>query len=553
MGSEQRTPVLVLCDPERAGDLAPFFADLQQSRRFDVDVTSDPDRLLRLDGVAVLFAHRSHSSINAEQARAVARFTHNGGAVITVGATLPYWAAHQTIAELSGWTPNGRTMRTELDIAHADDGVTFRVNDMFHLLPGAPDDAAPMLLTTWQFTQQVVAYRRPVGAGSFTYIGLGHDRDVYANDGVRRALRRAVDVHSTSRRVRSLVGVGIIGFGALGPAHAATLDAVADLRLAAVCDRDPARRERVQALGAVAVASSADLFALDDVDVVLVATPPVTHAAIVLEALDAGKHVVCEKPFALRAADCDRMIASAAERDLTLTVFQNRRWDPDFVALQRVVRSGAIGDLFLMESFVGAHAHPCHYWHSHQEISGGAVYDWGSHYVDWILQLFDRPVVSVRAHEVKRVWHDVTNADHVGVDIGFDGGAVASFIQSDIAAARKPKWYVLGTKGAVIGDWRMQTRTERSIDGEIEDIAVLPTDLPARVAVHRPDGDGGAHVESLALPRRDPGAFWRNLAGHLLHGEPLAVPAHQARRVVAVLEASTASAARGGAVIELRI
>src|SRR5438046_1865365 len=86
--------------------------------------------------------------------------------------------------------------------------------------------------------------------------------------------------------------------------------------------------------------------------------------------------------------------ARAARR--TLTVFQNRRWDPDFVALQRVVREGAVGDLFYMESFVGGYRHPCSLWHSHEPISGGAVYDWGSHYIDWTLQLFDGPVTAVR-------------------------------------------------------------------------------------------------------------------------------------------------------------
>lgn len=247
------------------------------------------------------------------------------------------------------------------------------------------------------------------------------------------------------------------------------------------------------------------------------------------------------------------MIDRAYERGRTLTVFQNRRWDPDYIALRNVVRSGSIGELFHFETFVGGYSQPCNFWHSHQPVSGGLAYDWGSHYIDWILQLVDRPVVAVRAQETKRVWHQVTNADHVIVDIRFDDGTTASFMQSDIAAAMKPKWYVLGTKGAVIGDWQRAVKRRRGPDGELDEERVLPTDLPATLSVLRPDGEGGTHKETLALPKRDRSAFYRNLAAHLLHGEPLAVPAHDPRRVVAVLETAAVSAAAGGKLIEREI
>jgi predicted dehydrogenase len=247
------------------------------------------------------------------------------------------------------------------------------------------------------------------------------------------------------------------------------------------------------------------------------------------------------------------MIDAATASGRLLTVFQNRRWDPDFVALQRAVHEGGIGDPFYMESFVGGFRHPCNLWHSHEPISGGAVYDWGSHYIDWILLLFDHEVTAVRSVAHKRVWHDVTNADHVSVEVQFANGAQAFFVQSDIAAAAKPKWYVLGTAGAVVGDWQDRTELVRGLDGEIDARPVAATDLPARVRVLRPDGENGVHEQTPALPRRDRGAFFRNLAGHLLRGEPLAVQPQAARRTVAVMEAASASAARGGATIATHI
>jgi len=221
-----------------------------------------------------------------------------------------------------------------------------------------------------------------------------------------------------------------------------------------------------------------------------------------------------------------------------LTVYQSRRWDPDYVALRDVVRSGGIGDLFYMESFIGGYSHPCDFWHSHEPISGGTIYDWGSHYFDWILQLFPDAVKTIAANGHKRVWHDVTNSDQVRVDITFANGAQATFLQSDIAGAMKPKWYLLGTRGAVVGEWREEP---------------VPADFPARVKVFRPADGGGMHEETLALPVRDELGFYRNLADHLAWDEALAVTTNEARRTVAVMEAATRSIARGGAQIEVDI
>ena len=232
------------------------------------------------------------------------------------------------------------------------------------------------------------------------------------------------------------------------------------------------------------------------------------------------------------------MIDEASIGERMLTVFQSRRWDPDFVALRNVVRSGGIGDLFYMESFIGGYSHPCGYWHSHEPISGGTIYDWGSHYFDWILQLFTDPVKSIAANAHKRVWHDVTNSDQVRVDLTFANGAQAGFLQSDIAGAMKPKWYLLGTRGAVVGEWRDEP---------------VPADFPARVKVLRPADGGGSHEETLSLAPRDDDGFYRNLADHLAWDEALAVTSAEARRTVAVMETAARSIARGGAQIEVDI
>jgi predicted dehydrogenase len=206
-----------------------------------------------------------------------------------------------------------------------------------------------------------------------------------------------------------------------------------------------------------------------------------------------------------------------------------------------------------MEAFIGGFGHPCSYWHSHEPVSGGTIYDWGSHYFDWLLQLFEGRVRSVSALAHKRVWHDVTNADQVRVDLTFEGGEQATFLQSDVAAALKPKWYLLGTGGAAVGDWRVEAVRARAWTGDLVEDRLQPSEAPAIVSLHRPDGHGDVNVEVLALPPREPDAFYRNLADHLLLGEPLAVRPEEAARNVAVMEAAARSIAAQGRPVQVEV
>jgi len=161
-------------------------------------------------------------------------------------------------------------------------------------------------------------------------------------------------------------------------------------------------------------------------------------------------------------------------------------------------------------------------------------------------------VVRVAALAQKRVWHDVTNEDQVRVDLTFAGGEQATFLQSDVAAALKPKWYLLGDRGAIVGDWRLEAVRSRAWTGDLVEERLQPGEAPARVRVHRADQHGTADVTELALPPRTPNGFYRNLADHLLLGEPLSVQAAEARRNVAVMEAAARSAAQDGRPLELR-
>ncbi|MCW2606120.1 MAG: hypothetical protein JWO60_813 [Frankiales bacterium] len=320
-----------------------------------------------------------------------------------------------------------------------------------------------------------------------------------------------------------------------------------------MCDPDPTRVEAAREL-APAVRGHArgeDLLADDGVDLVIVSTPPNTHADWTLRSLEAGKHVVVEKPFCITVAEADRQIAAAAERGLSLSVYQNRRWDPDYLEVKRVVESGQLGEVFHYESFIGGYGHPCNYWHSDEAVSGGAIYDWGSHYLDWTLDLFRQEVEWVSATAHKRVWHDVTNADHSRVLIHFADGVEAEFTHSDLAAAAKPKFYVLGTQGGLIGDWREEKVVARSSIGTLLEDRLAVSDSPADLRVFTPNGDGRTHETRLAVPPAPPQPFHRELADLLLSGAPMSVTPEGSRRNIAVMQAATLSAADGGRPVPL--
>ena len=519
----------------------PLLRSLELTHHFEFEVVTDP-AALSLERARVILA-ASDQGLEPGQAEELTGFVRRGGGVVLLGGTLAAWNALGALGELARWAPSGPGLMTELVLAAeplhpvtSRLGPELRLTDELYLSEGPPADASVLLHTKWQFTDQVVAYEREVGDGRFINIGLGNSASTYEHVSFQKLVHRSL-LFAAGQRPPAPVGVGLVGYGAIARDHAASISQVAGLRLTGVCDISDERRELASREWGVPAHATLSAM-LDDsaVGLVVVGTPPVAHADAVLAALAAGKHVVCEKPFALRVDEVDRMIDEATSRDRVLTVYQSRRWDPDYLALRDVIRSGAIGEPFYMESFIGGYSHPCDFWHSHEPISGGMIYDWGSHYFDWILQLFPDSVRTLSAHAHKRVWHDVTNSDQVRVDLTFANGAQASFLQSDIAGALKPKWYLLGTHGAVVGEWRD---------------APVPADFPARVKILRPAGGARPNEEIVELPPRDEHGFYRNLADHLAWDEALAVTAAEARRTVAVMEAATNSIARGGAQLEV--
>ena len=421
----------------------------------------------------------------------------------------------------------------------------FYLKGVYHPLINAADDTELILYADWHYTHSPMLLVRRVGEGKVACTTLQPYNEAAFQQILYRLLRYLAGYNDENQTL----GVGLLGYApSVGKIHGLGTQATAGLELIAACDLNPERlKQAAQDFVDLKTYASADAFAADPaIDLVIINTPPNSHAKLAVQMMGAGKHVICEKPLALSCKETAAMIEMAAKQGVHLSCHQNRRWDVDYLAIKQALMEGAIGDLFYLETFVGGFNHPCGYWHSHDKISGGLAYDWGGHYLDWIVGLIPERIQTVISTRQKRVWHDVTNADQERIQIRFAGGQEAEFIHSDIAAVRKPKWYLLGTGGAIVGYWKdvIEYKTDPVVYFEQCDIPA--TEMPADLILHRRHPSGQILTQKLAEPQRKHYLFHQNIADHLLTGEPIVAPLEHSVRVVAILEAAARSAANGG-------
>jgi len=325
---------------------------------------------------------------------------------------------------------------------------------------------------------------------------------------------------------KQVICTAVIGYGGafnMGKAHAEWMNAAEGFQTIAVCDTDPQRLKVAQQElpGVLTYRNVGNLVRNPNVGLCVIITPHNTHARLAIQCLEAGKHVVVEKPMCLTVKEATAMIQAARKNGVTLTVFHNRRHDGDYLAIKRAIDDGRIGKVFHVEMWGGGYGRPGTWWRSDKRISGGHFYDWGAHYFDWLLNLMaPRKMVGVTGAFHKLVWKHVTNEDHVEAFIKFDDGAVADVQFSSIACVGKPRWRILGTQGAIVDRGGGSFELHSVVKG-----------LQMRTEVRYQDSDWGA--------------YHRNLADHLLRGAELEVKPEQARRVIAVIEAAEKSSKSG--------
>ena len=249
------------------------------------------------------------------------------------------------------------------------------------------------------------------------------------------------------------VRVAVIGYGLGGSAfHAPFVATTAGLELAAIVTREAERQHRV-ARDYPGVPIVNDVERLWDtnmgIDAVAISTPNRTHVPLALSAIEAGKHVVVDKPLAPSSKEAREVATAAKRRRVVLSPFQNRRWDGDFKTLQRLLRDGAVGTPFRFESrFERWRPAATGGWRERggAEEAGGLLYDLGSHLIDQALVLFG-PALDVYA-ELDRKREGVQADDDTFVALTHVSGVRSHLRMSAVVAQPGPRFRVLGTAAA---------------------------------------------------------------------------------------------------------
>jgi scyllo-inositol 2-dehydrogenase (NADP+) len=328
------------------------------------------------------------------------------------------------------------------------------------------------------------------------------------------------------------IHVGLVGFGMAGRVfHAPVIERVPGLRLAAVVQRtgDSAGRHYPEAR---IVRSVEDLLGDARVRLVIVATPNTSHVAVARQCLEAGRHVVIDKPFAPTSTEAADLVETARRCQRVLSVFQNRRWDGDFLTVQRLIEQQTCGRLVLLESRFERYRPALRgTWRERPEPGAGILFDLGSHLMDQALALFGLP---------EAVTGDVrTERDDNLVDDAFDVTLHYSrhrvLLRSTmLTTAPGPRFVVQGTTGCYV-KYHLDPQEARLAAA---DPAGRFWDQEPRErwgTLSRAEGDS---IESEALPTEagDYRLYYANVRDAIWGTGALAVTPEQALRVIQLLE-----------------
>jgi predicted dehydrogenase len=328
------------------------------------------------------------------------------------------------------------------------------------------------------------------------------------------------------------IKVGVIGYGGVYNMARTHLEQMreAGMRPTAVTEINS---ERLQAAaadfpGIETYSSLQEMLAKSDVELITVVTPHNTHFELGLQCLKAGRHVICEKPMAITTSECDTLIATAAQRNLLLSTYHNRHWDGCILRAMKAVRSGELGNIIHVDLRMGNHRKPGENWRSRKSISGGILFDWGVHLLEYALQIFvhknDR-IVEVSGYASHGYWvnhghpyPEDANEDEAQVMVRFASGARVNLMISSLDCNVKPGLMeIMGTRGNYVmtgATW--------------EQYKTLPDGIESTLHGKNPPNEH--HL------------FYKNIAAHLTQGEKLIVTPEWARLPIHILDMANQSA-----------
>lgn len=260
----------------------------------------------------------------------------------------------------------------------------------------------------------------------------------------------------------------IIGYGGMAGHHEKVMRVDYDrLKLKGIFDLNEHRCDVAKEQGYYVYSSKEELFSDPEIDVVIIAATNDAHKELSIEALNAGKNVICEKPVTLSSDELLEIMEVAKNSKGIFTIDQNRRTNKDFVLMKRKVEEGIIGKPYVIESRVEGSRGMPKGWRTLKNLGGGMMLDWGVHLIDQIMYMIDEKVVDVYCKMFKIQYPEVD--DNFRMTMTFESGLVAHVEVSTNNYITHPRWYVLGTDGTLqIDDWNCDGKIVRCINKEDE-------------------------------------------------------------------------------------
>ncbi|MCW0452836.1 oxidoreductase [Xanthomonas sacchari] len=335
--------------------------------------------------------------------------------------------------------------------------------------------------------------------------------------------------------------LALLGFGYVGRTfHAPLIAHTPGLHLHTVVSR---QAEVVHAAWPQAhvVADAAQAFADPRIDAVVIATPNQTHAPLALAALAQGKHVLVDKPFTLDVAEAQQVLAQAQRADRIVSVFQNRRWDGDFLGVRALLEAGTLGEIAEFHSHFDRHRPQVgDRWREHALPGSGLWFDLGPHLLDQALQLFGPPQSLQADLALQRP--GAQTVDYVHAVLRYPRLRVVLHAGS-LVAANGLRFALHGSGGSYVKHG-LDTQEAQLRAGVAPGAPGWGEDpLPGQLRLVGADGTHA--VQTLPAPRGDYrdcyAAFREAIAGRA----PAPVDAAQALAVMRLLEAGVRSAASG--------
>lgn len=295
------------------------------------------------------------------------------------------------------------------------------------------------------------------------------------------------------------INFAVIGYGGMGSYHVHNIMPNENERIHVVGTYDISgeRQEISSQHNHKIYASLEEVLADKMIEAVLIATPNDSHSDLAIQALKAGKHVVCEKPVAMNVAELDEILKVAKETGQTFMVHQNRRWDPDFLITRELYKNQQIGELFQIETRVqGANGIPGD-WRHELKHGGGMLLDWGVHLLDQLLFLVDSRIEKVSA-DLSYILGDEVDDGFIAYII-FENGLRTIIEVGTTNYTKLPRWYLKGTQGtAVINDWDLSG--EMVVESGKQNIQA-PTPIQAGVGLTKTMAPPSEEAtETLPLP-----------------------------------------------------